>query len=213
MIEKLQFISQENTSFSHLDSIKAACEAGVKWVQLRVKNKSAEEVLALALEARAISRQYGAKLIINDKAEIALQADADGVHLGKEDMPIREARKIVGNRIIGATANTFEDIQQHALDGADYIGLGPFRFTATKEKLSPILGLVGYASLMESCREKAISVPVVAIGGIAVADLPAIMETGVHGIAVSSLIARAADQQELVEKILKLLEKERTAHA
>lgn len=213
MIEKLQFISQENTSFGHLDSIKAACEAGVKWVQLRVKDRSEEEVLALAHEARIISHRYGAKLIINDRPGAAIVADADGVHLGKEDMPIREAREIVGNRIIGATANTFEDIQKHALEGVDYIGLGPFRFTATKEKLSPILGLAGYSFLMGRCREKGISTPVVAIGGIEVADLPSIMETGLHGIAVSSLIARAANQQELVEKILKELEKERTAHA
>ena len=99
--------------------------------------------------------------------ELVKQIGADGVHLGKLDMPIKEARERLGKDfIIGGTANTFEDIRQHAADGADYIGCGPFRFTTTKQKLSPILGLDGYHSILTQMREKGITIPVVAIGGI-----------------------------------------------
>jgi thiamine-phosphate pyrophosphorylase len=227
MIEKLQFISQQTDQLSHLQSISAACKAGVKWVQLRVKEKSAEEVLALALEAREICKSYGAKLIINDHPAIALKAGADGVHLGKLDMPVAEARKMVGDMIVGATANTFEDIEAHARSGADYVGLGPFRFTATKKNLSPILGLEGYRAIMKKCRQENIHIPIVAIGGIQVADIAGLRQAGLHGIAVSSLLVGAASAaglsaaaeaggghpHETVEMILRELEKNTIAHA
>lgn len=213
MIERLQFISQETETITHLQSIEAACKAGVKWVQLRVKDKEAGEMLELALAARAICNHYGAKLIVNDRPEIARQVGADGVHLGKLDMPVAEAREIVGNIIIGATANTFEDIAAHAKSGADYIGLGPYRFTATKKNLSPVLGLEGYQRILSACRESDIRVPVVAIGGIEVADIAGLLQAGLHGIAVSSLIARAGNQQEIVEKIERELEKNQQAYA
>lgn len=213
MIERLQFISQENDQVSHLQSIVNACEAGVKWVQLRVKNKAEDEVLQLAVEARKICSSYGAKLIINDRPEIAKEVKAEGVHLGKLDMPVIDARKIVGNMIIGATANTFEDIQAHARSGADYIGLGPYRFTATKKNLSPILGLQGYADIWAKCCGESIDVPIVAIGGIEVADIAGLMRAGLHGIAVSSLIAGAAQPKEMVEKIVRELEENNGTYA
>ena len=88
---------------------------------------------------------YGSRLIINDRVEVAVAVDADGVHVGKEDMPVREARRMMGEgKIVGGTANTVEDIREHYRGGADYIGLGPYRYTTTKKKLSPVLGLEGY---------------------------------------------------------------------
>ncbi|MES2627881.1 MAG: thiamine phosphate synthase, partial [Bacteroidota bacterium] len=144
MIENIQYISQDNNGLSHLENIEAACLAGVKWVQLRVKKQDSSEWLRIAFEARDICDRYNVTLIINDNADIALNVAADGVHLGLEDMPVKKARQILGSgKIIGATANTMEHIRAHAADGADYIGLGPFRFTETKEKLRPILGIEG----------------------------------------------------------------------
>ena len=122
-------------------------------------------------------------------------------------MPVDEARKILGNgKIIGGTANTIEDIVRLHKQGADYIGCGPFRFTTTKKKLSPVLGLEGYKSIVQNMRDKGIDLPIVAIGGITVADIPAIMATGVTGIALSGAILGAADPVAMTENILKTLE-------
>ncbi|WP_225000159.1 thiamine phosphate synthase [Cesiribacter sp. SM1] len=213
MIEKLQFISQENAQHTHLQGIEAACQAGVKWVQLRVKNKPLAEVKRLAEDAKSICLQWGARLIINDYPQIAQEVGADGFHLGKKDMPIQQAQRFAENMIIGQTANTFEDIRQHWQNGANYVGAGPFAFTTTKQKLSPILGLEGYRQLMQQCRRAGITIPVIAIGGIGLSDIPAIMQTGVHGIAVSSLIAGAENMRFTVASILQLLENSTTEHA
>ena len=213
MIAQLQFISQESPHLTHLQSIDAACQAGVKWIQLRVKDKPLAEVKVLAEEAKSICLQWGARLIINDYPQIAEAVGADGVHLGKEDPSLQQARRMAGGIIIGQTANTFEDVWRHALNGADYVGLGPFAFTPTKQKLSPILGLEGYREIMRRCREENIQVPVIAIGGINLKDIPVIMETGVHGIAVSSLICKAENIRLTVASILKLLENPARTHA
>jgi len=208
MIEKLHFITQENEIYTHLRSITAACEAGIKWVQLRIKDKDEDEILELAQLAREICDEYGAKLIINDYPEIAKRVNADGLHLGKEDMPVDKARKIVGDEmIIGATANTLEDVIKHAENGADYIGLGPFRYTNTKKNLSPVLGLEGYENILSECGKLGIDVPIIAIGGIETSDVTALMGTGIHGIAVSGLIVNSGDMGGDVKKINNLIKK------
>ncbi len=212
MIGRLQFISQENPRITHLQSIEAACQGGVKWIQLRVKNKPLAQVKALAEDAKSICLQWGARLIINDYPQIAEAIGADGLHLGKEDMPLQQARQLVGSMIIGQTANTFEDVWRHALNGADYVGLGPFAYTTTKEKLSPILGLKGYQQILHRCREEGINIPLIAIGGIELKDIAAIMATGVHGIAVSSLICNAENCRLTVTSILQLLENPANNH-
>lgn len=205
-MEKLQFISQENAGLSHLASIEKACKAGVKWVQLRIKNKPAEEIIPLARQAKNICDNYGAKLIINDHPSVALTVSAYGVHVGKADVPVKDARKVLGDKfIIGGTANTIEDIEKHWQEGADYVGVGPFRFTTTKEKLSPILGLEGYSKITSELKRRNISIPVIAIGGIELNDIKDIMKTGVHGIAVSSLIASAEDAGRTADAITKTI--------
>ncbi|MGI4898275.1 MAG: thiamine phosphate synthase [Janthinobacterium lividum] len=199
MISKLQYISQENTAQTHLHAIKKALDAGCNWIQLRVKNKPEEHVLELALEARKLCDAFSAKLIINDFPNVALQAKADGLHLGLDDMPVLQARAIVGSEmIIGGTANTFEHIRQRAAEGVNYIGLGPFRFTKTKEKLSPILGLAGYEVIIRQMREAQINIPIIAIGGIELEDITAIIQTGVYGVAVSGAITHAENPAKTV---------------
>lgn len=203
--EKLYYISQENGQ-THVENIREACESGVKWVQLREKNQPVEKVEEIAYEVRKICEAFGAMLIINDYPDIARSSKAHGVHLGKKDQSPAVARNLLGlDRIIGGTANTFEDIQSLVQMGVDYVGLGPFRFTATKEKLSPILGLGGYRKILSQCEQAGIQVPVIAIGGITLDDIPSIMETGVSGIAIASLINDATDKKEVVQEILKKL--------
>ena len=117
---------------------------------------------------------------------------ADGVHLGKQDMPPAEARALLGpGFIIGGTANTFADIERLAVAGVDYIGLGPFRFTTTKQNLSPVLGLAGYADLLAQCRAAAINIPLIGIGGITLPDVAPLLGLGLHGVAVASAITKA----------------------
>ena len=123
-----------------------------------MKDTPAEEVLRIGREIEKLCREYGAKFILDDHVELVRELNADGVHLGKLDMPVAEARRLLGPEyLIGATANTFEDIERGAGQGADYIGLGPFRFTQTKRNLSPVLGLEGYRTIMERCRNAGIA--------------------------------------------------------
>jgi thiamine-phosphate pyrophosphorylase len=174
-----------------------ACRGGVRWVQLRVKNLPAAEWQQRALDVQAVCRHHGATLIINDNPALALEIGADGVHLGKQDMAPAEARALLGpGFIIGGTANTFADIEGLVAAGVDYIGLGPFRFTITKEKLSPVLGLAGYSQLLRQYRTAGFTTPVIGIGGVALADVPALLATGLHGVAVSGAIGSAAGPTE-----------------
>lgn len=191
---------------THLDAITLALEAGCNWIQLRVKNEPKEAILEYALEARRLCNLFHAMLIVNDHPEIALQAEADGVHLGLLDMSVTLAREIVGpGLIIGGTANTYEDILLRVREGADYIGLGPYRFTTTKQNLSPILGLAGYQDIMRQVREAAISIPLIAIGGILTEDIAAIMQTGFYGVAMSGAITFSTGREQTVALIHELL--------
>lgn len=203
----IQFISHYTDTISYLDSIRLALEGGCRWVQLRMKDATDEEMLPVALEAQRLCREAGATFIIDDHVELVKEIRADGVHLGKMDMPIAEARKILGAEyIIGGTANTFEDVKAHYEAGANYIGCGPFRFTTTKKKLSPVLGLEGYRSIVSQMRSAGIDLPIVAIGGITAEDIPAIMQTGVTGIALSGTVLRASDPVAEMRRLIEITE-------
>jgi len=201
MIAKLQYITQDMIERSHVQLAEEACEAGVRWIQLRVKNASCAEWKEIAQQTLAVCRKYGAKLIINDSMTLAKDIGADGVHLGKKDLSTLEARRILGKDfIIGGTANTFEDIQMHAEAGVDYIGLGPFRFTTTKSHLSPILGLEGYKHIIDKCRSANIAIPIIAIGGITIKDVAGILRAGVCGVAVSGAITQAGNKKKVIDE-------------
>ncbi|RAJ01540.1 thiamine-phosphate pyrophosphorylase [Chitinophaga skermanii] len=206
-MDRLIYISQQTQQRSHLDNIQIACEAGCTTIQLRIKNETPQILLQQAFEAKEICNRFEAQLFINDHPFIANAVHAYGVHVGKEDMQVQEALKTIAtHQIVGATANTFEDIQQHALNGAHYIGLGPFRFTTTKEKLSPVLGLKGYTHILQQMKAAQVHLPVYAIGGIMEEDISAILTTGVHGIAVSGLISNASNPSLIVTRIRKILQ-------
>ena len=209
-IEKLQYITQQTETLSYIDCVKEACIAGVKWVQLRMKDVSTEKYLATAKEARIICDLYDVKLIINDNVEVAIQCKADGIHLGKNDMNPIEARKIVGKDfIIGGTANAVEDVKNLINNGVDYIGLGPFKHTTTKQNLSPVLGLEGYYKISQELfnflkdGELTNTIPpIVAIGGIELEDIIHLMKTGVDGIAVSVLLTNDFSLVEVMNEAI-----------
>ncbi|WP_101573479.1 thiamine phosphate synthase [Alistipes sp. cv1] len=167
-------------------------DAGGRWIQLRMKDASAEVIVCRGKEMLALCRKRRAVLVVNDAPQLAVAIGADGVHLGQADMPPIEARRIIGDgAVIGSTANTFEQIVARNDGETDYVGLGPFRFTTTKKNLSPVLGTEGYRTILGRMRTENIPLPVVAIGGIELPDIPQIMRTGVDGIALSGAIARA----------------------
>lgn len=200
---ELQFITHFTEKYSYYDSARMALEGGCRWIQLRMKDASPEEVEQEALRVQALCRTYHATFIIDDHVELVKNLHADGVHLGKHDMPVAEARRLLGNGfIIGGTANTFDDVKMHYEAGADYIGCGPFRFTTTKKNLSPILGLEGYRRIVSQMKEAGINLPIVAIGGITREDIPAILQTGVTGVALSGTILRADNPTEETRRIL-----------
>jgi thiamine-phosphate pyrophosphorylase len=202
----LLFITHRTERYSYLQSVEIALAGGCRRIQLRMKEASPDEVEATGLLANALCGKYGAELYIDDHVDVCKNIRATGVHLGKTDLPPREARQLLGNGfVIGGTANTFEDIRRLNSEGVDYIGLGPFRFTATKQNLSPVIGLSGYRRIMEQCKEHRIHLPVFAIGGITAEDIPEILSTGVSGIALSSTILQAQDPVEETIRIMKIL--------
>lgn len=204
-IAAFQFITHYTDKIDYLESARLVLEGGCKWVQLRMKNAPTQEIITVARQLRELCDKHNAIMLLDDHVELVKLVDADGVHLGKNDMPINQAREVLGpNYIIGGTANTFEDVTMHWKNGADYIGCGPFRFTTTKEKLSPVLGLEGYASIVSQMKQAEIHLPIVAIGGITADDIPSIIETGVTGIALSGTVLRAEDPIEETRKIIKI---------
>ena len=223
----LQFITHYTEKYSYIDSAKIALEGGCRWIQLRMKDVPETTLEHHALIIQEMCRNYGATFIIDDNVFLAKKIKADGVHLGKNDMPITEARRILGEDfIIGGTVNTFEDILK-IMDNVqvgistnsvteelkvqspmvqqsmvNYFGCGPFRFTHTKQKLSPILGIEGYKEIVKKKLEQNIDIPIVAIGGITNADIPHILETGIDGIALSSSILKAENPIEEMKNIV-----------
>ena len=202
MYNKLHYISQGNTVEEQLHNIHKALDNGCHWIQLRFKNQNALEVFTLAEAVKMLCKEYLATFIINDNVHLVKQLDADGVHLGLSDMKVEEARLILGTtKIIGGTANTFEDVFQRTAEKCDYIGLGPFQFTTTKQNLSPILGLEGYRLIIQQMKIKNIQIPIYAIGGITLENVQSLMETGIQGIAVSGLITQSKNPSQLIKQL------------
>ncbi len=188
MISKLHYITQGRTPEEHLENVQRACASGAEWVQLRLKNLDPKTILETAQKAREITSHFQTRLIINDYYKVAKEVNADGVHLGKTDTCPLKAKAYLGDLyIVGGTANTLEDCHKLLEKGVDYIGLGPYRFTETKKNLSPVLGTVGYQTIIEALKT---NTPIIAIGGITTENMPEIINTGLYGVAVSAAITK-----------------------
>ncbi|MBQ8222173.1 MAG: thiamine phosphate synthase [Bacteroidales bacterium] len=214
---RFQFITHYTEKYSYIDSARLALEGGCRWIQLRMKDADENLFEETALVVQQMCKEYNATFIIDDNVHLCKKIKADGVHLGKNDMPVAEARKILGSDfIIGGTVNSIEDILKiidntqfgtstSSVTGnnsqwskansqktmVNYFGCGPFRFTSTKKNLAPILGLEGYKNILKKMKENDINIPLVAIGGITKDDIPELLKTGVDGIAMSGSILRA----------------------
>ncbi|UKB79963.1 thiamine phosphate synthase [Chryseobacterium sp. MEBOG07] len=203
-MEKLQYISQGNTIQEQELHIRKALDNGIKWVQVRWKNAPENELINLCEISKQLCSEYQSVCIINDHVQLAKKIDADGVHLGLNDSSVEEARLILGeNKIIGGTANTLEDVLQRLNESCDYIGLGPLRFTATKEKLSPVLGFEGYQKIVDGLREKSIDIPkIFAIGSVTLEDILPLQQIGIYGVSVSGLITK---QPTIINELKKVM--------
>ena len=204
---RLQFITHYTKEFSYIDSARIALVGGCRWIQLRMKEADAYELTETAIKVKEMCKEYGATFIVDDNVVVAKSIDADGVHLGKNDMSIADARKIVGDDfIIGGTVNSFEDILFNMQTAnPNYFGCGPFRFTSTKNNLAPILGLEGYKNIINRMRENNINIPLVAIGGIRKDDIPKLLDIGVSGIALSSSVLKAKNPVKEMNEIIELI--------
>lgn len=203
----LQFITNTESNVTPAEQIKGVIAGGCRWVQIRMKDASDEEIAKTVEEIKPLCIETETFLILNDRVELAKTLDVGGVHLGKMDMLPSKARMILGPAaVIGVTANTFEDIRSVKSLDIDYIGIGPFAYTETKKNLAPVLGLEGIRELCTKMLNEEININHVAVGGISLEDVVPLMLAGSNGIAVSGAIAKASDIEKETRKFIDVLE-------
>jgi thiamine-phosphate pyrophosphorylase len=186
---------------SLVDTVAAALAGGVRAVQLREKDLSAAELYPLARELRALTARYGARLLINDRLDVALAVEADGVHLGGHSLPVAVAREILGpDKLIGVSTHRPEEVTAAQQGGADFVTFGPVFFTPSKAAYGEPVGL---GRLREAC--KAAPLPVFALGGVTLERLPELLAAGSHGVALIAAILVAADPAAAATAILSRL--------
>ncbi|WP_293784249.1 thiamine phosphate synthase [uncultured Pedobacter sp.] len=193
-IEKLHYITHDIPHLNHIEQAQLACEAGAKWIQYRCLSKSDEELLKDIKAIAEICDDWGTTLIVTDHIHLNGKADIQGFHIENMDADFIALRKLVGDDItLGGSANTMENLTRLALEGADYIGYGPFAATETKPNSYEHLGIEGYQHVVKELKGQAINIPILAVGGIKTYDVEALMQTGIYGIAVSGAINFADD--------------------
>ncbi|WP_430936424.1 thiamine phosphate synthase [Saccharicrinis sp. 156] len=211
IISRLQFITYQEIEKPSSQQALEYCAGGGDWIQLGIKNKPEDYILSQARKCNSICQHYGATFIINDNPHLAIEVDADGVHLSKNHINVAEARNIIGSqKIIGATANTFEDIVHLAEQGADYLFLGTYGHTGTSRDINPELNLNDYTEILKCCDTNNIDIPIIAIGAITMEDFAELFETGIHGVAISSYLA---NQDNIGESTLNTLTEIGKAHS
>lgn len=197
-ISGLYLITDRKISgIDHEEIAERALKGGLRIIQLREKEMPERELLSVALRLREITRRWGTLFIINDHVDIARASDADGVHLGQDDLPVYVAREILGDKkIIGVSTHSIEEAVQAQSSKADYIGFGPIFHTETKNSSTP-LG----TDIIRDLKKK-IYIPVVAIGGINLDNLPDVINAGADAVAVISAIARSGNIAETVKRFV-----------
>lgn len=201
MFNPIQYISQGDTPQEQLYHIESVLDAGQQWIQFRFKDTLPSIRWKTAEQVKKLCTIYQATLIINDDADLALAIEADGVHLGLQDLSVTQARRMLPHQIIGGTSNTLQDVQQRIAESCDYIGLGPLRYTPTKKNLSPLLGFEGYQQLLTALTPEEKKTPIVAIGGITLNDVPQLQQLGLSGIALSSLLHQTQEPHNLIQQL------------
>lgn len=204
----LQYITNTESKRSIKEQVQAVLEGGCKWIQLRMKDATDDEMRRVVDEIKPLCAEHEAWLLLNDRVELCKELKLTGVHLGKQDMLPSKARLELGPlAVIGCTVNTWDDILAVRSLDIDYLGIGPFRMTTTKKNLAPVLGVEGIKALCDRMENEEIELPRVAVGGITIDDVDALKEAGVNGVAVSGAIANADDPVEMTRRFIAKLEK------
>jgi thiamine-phosphate pyrophosphorylase len=198
-LPKLYPITDRRLSgLTHAEQVARLCEGGARLVQLREKHFSAREFYAETLEALRVARSFGAKLIVNDRVDLALAAGADGVHLGQDDMPPEAARALLGEQaIVGFSTHSVEQAIDAARLPLDYIAIGPVFDTSSKENPDPVVGLEGVRRVREAVGH---AFKLVAIGGVTAESAPSILEAGADSVAVIGALVNTSDPAEITRR-------------
>lgn len=192
----LQYITNENSPHSIVEQIKSVIAGGCRWIQIRMKDASDEQIRKVVEEVKQLCIDTETFLLLNDRVDLAKEVNVGGVHVGKDDMPPSKARLLLGPAaVIGVTCNTLSDVLAVKALDIDYIGIGPFADTKTKKNLAPILGLEGVRQLCKEMEDEKIEIPRVVVGGIRLEDVEEILAAGANGIAVSGAIAFSDDME------------------
>lgn len=206
-ISKFHYLTQDLPGRSHIDQVQLACESGANWIQYRCLTKNDEDLLNEMLIIASICDDWGATLIVTDHIHLINKADVQGVHIEDMQADFSAIRASIGpDKTLGASANTFEDIQRIVESGVvDYIGCGPYALTLTKPNDYPLLGIQGYKTIITQMIKANIDIPVLAVGGIGFEDIEPLMLTGIFGIAVSSAINLSENPEKALKDIYKQL--------
>ncbi len=193
-IEKFQYITHDIPNLTHIEQVQLACEAGAKWIQYRCLSKDDAALLADINAIAEICDDWGTTLIVTDHIHLNGKADIQGFHIEDMDADFAALRNKVGNDVtLGGSANTVENLIRLANQGVDYAGFGPFATTETKPNDLPLIGVEGYSKALQKLKAANIQLPLLAVGGIKIYDVEALMQTGIYGIAVSGAINFADD--------------------
>lgn len=204
-ISRFHYLTQDLPNRSHAEQVQIACEAGANWIQYRCLSKPDDEMIPEIHHVAAICDDWGATLILTDHYHLLDQVDAQGVHLEDMQADFLAIRQIITDeKTLGASANSFADIQRIALSGVvDYAGCGPFGITQTKPNDYPLLGVEGYRQIVDKMEEFQIDLPLLAVGGVTLEDIDALLRSGIYGIAVSAAVNKAEDPAKAFREIYK----------
>ncbi|MBD3748368.1 MAG: thiamine phosphate synthase [Sphingobacteriales bacterium] len=205
-ISKLHYLTQDLENRSHLEQVEIACEAGCKWIQYRCLSKSDKEMLAELHEIAAVCDDWGTTLLVTNHWHLLPLADIQGVHIEDMDADLNSIRTNIGDdKILGASATDYPQIVKHIKNGVDYIGCGPFAHTDTKPNNHQHWGIDGYQTVVKDLEKDQLSIPLIAAGGVNLASVKDLMETGIHGIAVSAAINQSENPSAAYKSFHQLL--------
>ncbi|WP_395894144.1 thiamine phosphate synthase [Bacillus safensis subsp. safensis] len=199
-----------NTTRQPLDVVKEAIQGGITMFQFREKSEKAlqgDEKKQLARQIQALCQEANVPFIVNDDVQLAIDLDADGVHVGQEDTNAKDVRERIGNKILGVSTHNLDEVKQAMKDGADYVGMGPVYPTETKKDTRSVQGV----SLITEVRRHGLQIPIVGIGGITYDNAAPVIQAGADGISIISAISQSADPKKAAEELKSLVVAEKAS--
>lgn len=199
-----------NSTRQPLDVVNEAIQGGITMFQFREKGEKAlqgEEKKQLARQIQALCQEANVPFIVNDDVQLAIDLDADGVHVGQEDTNAQDVRQRIGNKILGVSTHNLDEVKQAMKDGADYVGMGPVYPTETKKDTRSVQGV----SLITEVRRHGLQIPIVGIGGITYDNAAPVIQAGADGVSIISAISQSTDPKKAAEKLKSLVEEEKAS--